>query len=35
MFAESASYAAANIRAFCTGKPVVAQIPAEKYDRMT
>lgn len=35
MFAESSSYAAANIRAFCTGKPVVAQIPAEKYDRMT
>ncbi|MGO8703094.1 MAG: NAD(P)-dependent oxidoreductase [Candidatus Brocadiia bacterium] len=35
MFAESASYAAANIRAFCTGKPVVAQITAEKYGRMT
>ncbi len=35
MFAESSRYAAANIRAFCTGKPVVAQISAEKYNRMT
>jgi D-3-phosphoglycerate dehydrogenase len=35
MFAESSRYAAANIRAFCTGKPVVAQILAERYDRMT
>ena len=35
MFAEASSYAAANIRAFCTGKPLAALIPAEKYDRMT
>jgi len=35
MYADSSKYAAANLRAFCTGQPVVAQISAEKYNRMT
>jgi len=35
MYTDASSYAAANIRAFCTGKPLAALIPPEKYDLMT